>query len=491
MPDYYILLCKTKYFQISYFMNKQRNYFLWMGLSLIHVFLFYEQSLGFNALIFSCIVVTLITWQQRATLMREMNWKLAVAGHMIAAIAVAWHASIPGMLIYHLSFFVLAGYVFSVKSSFPVAFFNGIVAGVSGAFLAAIPRFIKDASAKSKGFGFSFQRTVLYVAPISVTVLFYIFYSAANPDFMLDIKWSGWEPDFPLIGYSVLSIILLCPLFFAWGLKILVQYDAAKPDRLERIRMKHGRHTALALKYENKQGNIMFLMLNTLIGIFLIFNVLQIFIPSLGTQSSGHSEQVHQGFFTLVISIVFAILLIMYYFRANQNFYRGNHLLVRLALVWIILNAALALFTCYKNMLYVDAFGLTYKRIWVFVGMLLTGVGLYLTTLKIRKLKTNWYLLRQTSWVLYFAFTLCCLVDWDRIIAFYNINYAKELDTQYIYSLGNTGIPYLRELAEKNDPRLESNIKDRLQVRIDNFEVSKSWKSRSLDEIWLKEKFGK
>lgn len=472
-------------------MTKIRTYLLWIALTALHTYLFYQHSVGVNALIFSVLTVGIITWFHG--LKNEKLWWMGAAGHLISALAVSLHSYESSTATYNLSFFVLAGYVVSVRSSLPVAFINGIYRSMFFSFFVTIySGFLDllDLIFKSEKSYFTFRRTSLYLAPISVTAVFYILYGTANPDFFLSINFPEWELNAGLIIYTLFGSAIICPLFFPGPTGRLAEWDLKTPDLLKRHedKVKGRKFTTMGLFYENRQGVIMFVMLNTLIAVFLGFSILQIFIPSLTHHPLGHSDQVHQGFEVLVLSIVVAILLIMYYFRENQNFYDKKVKLVKLATIWIALNGILILFTCYKNALYIDAFGLTYKRIAVIIAMLLTGMGLYLTIIKIYKVKTNWYLLRQNAWVIYFVVASFGLVDWDRLITWYNPNHAQFLDMQYILDLGDTQIPYLSELLDANDPRVIP-YKSEIQAKMQNLKTPANWQSVTADATWMLRKY--
>lgn len=470
-------------------MIKSRTSYLWLSLTGLHTWLFFDQQMGFNALVFSLASVVLITWHHR--LWNDRMWQLGAVLHLLSAFAVFWHVTGDAGLLYHVSSFLLAGFVFAARSSPSVALLNGILASFGMSFVKMLSAYAREI--RSIGFvqfflpQAAYKKAYLYVAPITVTLIFYSLYSSANPDFWLKNVFPDLEPDFSLMAYIMFGLVFLSPLFFPWGQQQVTDWDLVQPGDLKRVRSKTKVSRKLGLVEENRQGVIMFAMLNTLIILFLCFNVLQIFVPSLSDVTRGFSEQVHQGFDALVISLISAILLIMYYFRANQNFYERKNRLVQLATIWIFLNGLLALFTCYKNILYVDSFGLTYKRIWVFIGMLLTGAGLVLTLFKIKHLKTNWYLIRQNSWVLYFVMTFYVLVDWDRLITWYNPNYAKEVDMAYIFdNLGSTKLPYLAELVRNKDPRVEQHKFKLLGMKMKaNSELHKDWRSATIDGRWL------
>jgi len=469
-------------------MIKTRTCLLWFSLTLIHSYLFYQYDVGVNALIFSLLIVGSVTWHHG--LYREKFWWMVVSGHLIAAAGVAIHSLSEGNAVYNVSFVMLAGCVFSARGSLFMTLINGVFGTVFVGFIRTVLRGLKQLQGlllKPKQSFFLLKKMPLYVAPVSVTGIFYLLYSAANPDFFLQITFPDWDINAGLICCLFFGAMIVCPLLFPVGIRNLTEWDLGQSNILSRIRRKQkANNSTLGLIYENKQGVLMFFMLNTLIAVFLIFNIFQIFTQPIIQSAAGYSQQVHQGFETLVISIVVAILLIMYYFRGNQNFYEKKERLVQLAVLWIFLNGILILFTCYKNTLYVQSFGLTHKRIAVFIAMFLTGFGLYLTLIKIYRLKTNWYLIRQNAWVLYFVVSVNCLVDWDRLITWYNPTHAAILDMGYLMSLGDTRLPYLTQLLKAGDPRILP-YKGQIENKIAAIHLPFQWQDETWDKAWLRE----
>jgi hypothetical protein len=466
-------------------MFRIRTFLLWASVVAAHTYLFYKNSTGINALIFSILIVAVITWYHG--MQKERFWWLAVTGHLIISVGTALHGSWNDVAAYNISFLLLAGFVFSAKSSLPVAFINGVIGSFFIGFLTTLLKGSKVILQRPGNSGKSFFRLKnipLYVAPVCVTVVFYLLYGISNPDFIPNIELMDIGINMELIAYCVFGAILTCPLFFSWGIDFITAWELKQPDILHRMRVKRQSGTPLGLFYEHKQAVIMFVMLNVLLVIFLLFNVVQLFIPTLNHSAAHLSDEVHRGFETLVISLIVAILLIMYYFRANQNFYFRNKQLIKVASFWIILNALLILLTCYKNGMYVHSFGLTYKRIWVFMGMLLTGIGLYLTWVKIYRLKTNWFLIRKNTWVLYFAIACYGLIDWDRLITHYNLNYTNNLDMKYILSLDKTKLPYLNELLDAQDPRVMPYEKE-IREETSRFKGVTSWQEKTWTNSWM------
>src|SRR5690606_25879161 len=134
------------------------------------------------------------------------------------------------------------------------------------------------------------------------------------------------------------------------------------------------------LKKEKQLGTILLALLNVLIIFYIVSDVAYL-ISNDNFAASVLSNQVHNGINTLIASIILAILIILYFFRGNLNFFEGNKTLKNLAYIWTFLNALLVFLIIIKNNQYVDFFGLTYKRIGVYIYLTMTLAGLITTFL--------------------------------------------------------------------------------------------------------------
>ncbi|WP_028521844.1 DUF4153 domain-containing protein [Runella limosa] len=456
----------------------------------LFTYLFYEQIQGYNTIVFSATLIGLVAHTHPA-LLAQKQWQKSALVQLILAFAVAWHGLGWASFMYICSLLVFIGFTMAPQSTVIGAWLNGFLSAMVVSFLDNFSK-IKSGIASLFQPLWRYQRQrkpSLYLMPFSVTVVFYGLYCWANPDFWLDLAWMDVKIDVWLVGFVLLGGVVLCPLFFAGSGKLPFT-ETPYHENLTRTKKRTAKTKVgtIALKYEYRQAVILFFMLNTLITIFLLFSMAQLLLPSLQT-TKGFSEQVHEGFNALLISIASAIALIVYFFRGNQNFYANNRRLLQLAFVWIALNAALGVFTFYKNTLYVMAFGLTFKRIWVYIALLLTLGGLVLTYYKIKKVKSTAFLVRQTMWLVYATVSCYLLVDWSRLITWYNFTYAERLDMSYIQQLDVTRLPFLQAKIEQNDPRLvmyklaiEKEIKTQKRW---NSKVL-DWRSRTLDGDWLR-----
>lgn len=148
-----------------------------------------------------------------------------------------------------------------------------------------------------------------------------------------------------------------------------------------------------------------------------------------------------------------------------------------MAYAWISQNFLLAISSAYKNALYISEFSLTYKRIGVFVYLLLAIIGLVTTYQKLRQKRTLWYLFHVNSWCLIILMLLSIFVPWDHVITRYNLNKGNDLDLSYLNSLSEATIPAL--LPYLNNGSLSNKEQRTLDSKIKHFNQNKK------DRTWL------
>ena len=110
----------------------------------------------------------------------------------------------------------------------------------------------------------------------------------------------------------------------------------------------------------------------------------------------------------------------------------------------------MVIITAIKNYEYISSFGFTYKRIGVLIYLFLTFIGLVTTFIKVNKIKNLWYLFRKNTQIAFVILILSTTINWDKVITYYNINYAEETDTAYLIKLSDNNTFLLKEYAETN-----------------------------------------
>lgn len=430
---------------------KKQDYLL-VVMVLTYSYLFYQQHLGINLLIFNVFLMAAISIVH-AHAKTPVYWVTLCAAMItsLAVVVVNSHLAVFSSLV---SMIVLLGYVLEARSSLIVSFLNASYSMLSAPFVYGARRIhrspAESTSARAHSQKLKFLRFGSVAIPVLVTLVFLSLYASANPafsDFLEQARFDfiAWS----WVRFTLLGGFFLFGIFYTVQLASLSKWDLNSANTItrKRRRSKLDFHP-LALKFELKTGTTLLLLLNGLLLVFHLADASYI----LGTRLPDgltYSAYVHQGVYTLIVSIVLAILIIVYFLRGNLNFHRKNHLLVMLTYVWIVQNIILALGIAYKNALYIQEYSLTYKRIGVYVYLFLVIAGLLTTYIKVGNLKNHWYLLRRNSWIAFLLLIVMSWVDWDRIITKTNLEKGENIDYTYLMDLSHTNLPELHALADQ------------------------------------------
>ncbi|MEM9832453.1 MAG: DUF4173 domain-containing protein [Bacteroidota bacterium] len=458
-------------------MKKIKN-LLWISTSLLSSFLFYGQGVGLNFLLYSLLFVAITFVLYPALRQSTSGWFIAL-GYLLTAMSIVWHHSWLAILLHLFSFIALAGFCAYPKTSLGVALPNGFYATVLSFWRG---EWLKQDEKSSNRL--TPARVISWIVPIFITVLFLVLYIGANPAFAALFTHTKIEiVSLGRVLFTIFSAYLLLAIFYPTSIDSLIQLDQRTPNQLLRRRAGNRRRTfnPIGLKHEYRSGWLLFILLN---GLLLLFNAVDAYHLGTGKLPVGvtYSEYVHQGITALILSIVLAISIVMYFFRGNLNFYHRSQQLKWVTYAWIAQNALLVLATAYKNSLYIGAYGFTQKRLGVYIYLLMTLIGLFFTYAKVREIKTNAFLLRYTSWAFYAILVGLTLVNWPRVITKYNLTYlpAEQIDFRYLSHLSNHNLDLLSE--ELNNPAhpMPDYTRQYIIDKIDRFhktEIQQDWRS--------------
>ncbi len=202
----------------------------------------------------------------------------------------------------------------------------------------------------------------------------------------------------------------------------------------------------LALKNEFKIGLVSLVLLNVLL---LIINIIDIKYVWFGHPVAENKlvSSVHQGAGALIFSIVLAMLVVLLFFRGNLNFYKQSKLLRYAAYVWIFQNLVLVISVFLRDYYYITHFGLAYKRLALLFYLVMVIIGLVTVIIKIWKKRTSYYLLRINSWAALIIMISGCTMDWDIVIAKYNLQRRSQVpvDVPFLLSLSNSALPLIEK----------------------------------------------
>jgi hypothetical protein len=459
-----------------------KNLFLIIS-ALLFSTLFYQKTLGINVLLFtllSIIFISVINFE------RVKNKQVIIKGVVLTmtSVLVFVNHNLLSFYAYFLSFFVFIGTVSQRNSSLIIKLFNGVFSAIAATIMHYFERVASEVEqAKENNTSYIFWAKTIAVVTV-VLLVFISLYRHANPVFndliakidlsFINIQW---------ILFSIMAYILLQNITKPVTVEPITTTDLNLSNALNQANL-----PALdegKLKQLSQLASVLFVLLDALIVLVLVTDI--IYLSKIETLSaSALSSQLHQGVSALIFSIVLAIALILYFFKGNLNFYKANNLIKNTTYTWIFLNIIMAGVTLYKNYTYVHLFGLTYKRIGVFVYLLLALFGLIFTFIKVKNIRNFWYLLRRNTQVAFVSLLLFALVDWDTIITKYNTHYVKNIDIDYLIALPNNAVLLADmknelNITKRQDDKIIANKKRYLET------LSKhSWQEYSLENFTQK-----
>jgi hypothetical protein len=333
-----------------------------------------------------------------------------------------------------------------------------------------------------------------WLLPVALGVPFLLLFAVANP--LIEV---GFEDFFDTLGDFLFALSpwrLSVWCLVAAGLWALLRFRAGPARRVPAERMVSASRALL--------GDAM------LVRCLLVFNVLFAVQTLLDAgyfwsgfvlpQGMSYAEYAHRGAYPLVATTLLAIIFILLAFhdrRSEAADPARKRLTARLVYLWLAQNVFLLASAAARLELYVEVYQLTYFRVASAIWMLLVGLGLGWTALKLASGRTNAWLIDANLATAALVLTLCCFPNFDRLIAEYNVESALEqgqvLDEWYLEELGLEALPALRRwwsTDPRNGAALEyaGCVNRRLQGRL--AALGGDWRGFTLRRHALRERLG-
>lgn len=438
----------------------------------LFVTLFYGESVGINLGILG-ISYSLLLLFSAAEKFRTKTFLILFVLSVSSSIAFAWYGDFTSFLAILFSLCLLA---FKSKNrdlksilTLPLFVLN---------FVTFFGRFFnfKDWLPKRNIAGSGQKFISVILIPVIFSSIFFAIYTMGSSHF--SSIFSDYE--FDLNFWEFLSLACL-GFFIAFTFLNFKTYDFflgwnhhLKNDFVNEDHVKESTYSFLDVDAERKSGVVSFLALNILLLIFIItFNYEQ--FVEIAKTPIELSAETHERVNAVILSIIMAIAVIMFYFKGNFNFDEKAKSLKVLAKIWIVLNAVLVISAFAKNTEYILNMGLTYKRLGVYSFLILAIIGLIVTYFKIKNRKTNGFLFNQMIWYFYGTLLVCSFINWGKIATSYNLK----------GGFGN--YDYLSTL-KFNDQLLKEKFPEKYEIDYLEEIVSGTFLSRTLYEESLKNK---
>ncbi|SMB97080.1 hypothetical protein SAMN00120144_0282 [Hymenobacter roseosalivarius DSM 11622] len=431
--------------------------------------LFWEERPALNVLLYTgfVLVVGLAGLPRRAPQWRSGGFQLTLAGTVLSAALVAWYGSAVALLAWVASSAMWLGYRNQPHLKLVVYALCTAVSSASRAVprlaqLMLLPRNLDGRVERVWFYG------RLLILPLVALLVFHILFAIANPVYseitgrVLDIIGEWVEAFFEIfsiprflffvfgLALTGAALVLVPVHYFAdqesrFGEFIVRQRDRVASFAVRRPDFRAKRFRALDLRKEYLVALSMLGLVNVLL---LIVNGIDInwiwfgFTPAPGFDLT---QFVHEGTYVLILSILVAMGIVLWFFRRNLNFYeRGLPRLRWLATVWVLQNAVLAVSVGLRNYYYILYTGLAYKRIGVYFFLLLTFFGLATVLLKIWQRRSAYSLVRLNMLAAYVLMVGLACGNWEIWIARYNLRpELHELDYGFLLDMPDRVLPIL------------------------------------------------
>ena len=451
--------------------------------SVLFSFLFFEKSIGLNLLIFSIITIVVLAFYNPKKF-RNSRILLYSLAYITTAAFVFIQDSSLSIIANCVAFFTLVGGISQDKASIYINWINGLFTTISGFFFRQV-----EANKNKEHIDWKKDIDVIHLAkligiPLVFITVFVLLYKNGNPMFNELVD----KINFNFINFQwLLFTVLGYYLFSNISKPIQIEPATSKDISTKNELFKTDSFSVEKLKKEKQLGTTLLGLLNLLIILFIITDIATL-ISTEYTNASSMSALVHNGINTLIASIIIAIVIILYFFRGNINFYSENKTLKNLTYLWIFLNVVLIALIAIKNQNYITSFGLTYKRIGVHIYIFLTFIGLITTFLKVMKVKNMVFLFRINTVIAYSILILFSTLNWDYTITKYNLNNANSYDLEYLIGLSESNAIQLKHFSQ--DTELAPYFYNKIDTKYANFlrhSENKDWLEKSLPDYTITE----
>jgi len=440
-------------------MEKKRILLLVLLSTILFTFLFHRQSLGLNLFIFELFIFSWLILSKQF----RFNGKYPITigiGLLAGSVMYVINHSAFSLVMNILMLFIFIGVVM-----YPQA--KSLITNIGLSFTniytsqAGFIKQIASSNLKGKSVGNRMLRLSIFIIPVIIIIIFMIIYSRSNPVFndllcdignFIDVNISSIFRQFDSLILLTLFLGLLISNFIWIRItnRDIIEFDAKSSETLIPNEEETSSKSTLN---EYRSGIFLFFVLNILL---LVVNVIDINWVWFNFEWEGQylKQFVHEGTYFLILSILISMALVLFYFRGSLNFYSKNRLLKYLSLIWLAQNAILAISVAIRNYWYIDYFALAYKRIGVFIFLLIVVYGLYTVLIKVLRKKSAFYLLKTNIFAVFMVLLLSSFINWDVVIAKYNFKHSEDsfLHLNFMARLSDKSLPYLdKPIAELNE----------------------------------------
>ncbi|QJX45888.1 DUF4173 domain-containing protein [Hymenobacter taeanensis] len=431
--------------------------------------LFWNQEVGLNLSLYTLLitVVTLLGLPRHAAQWHSVGFWAMLLGTVLSSGLVVWLGSGTARLACVASLVLLLGYR-NQPLLRQVAYALLTALGSVTLALPGLLPYLHLPNGGSAGWARTRFYSRVLLLPLVVLGVFHVLFSLGSPQYA-ELSSQLFATLEEWLGQLLAGISIPHLLFFVLGLLLTAGAIVSVPYHFfldqesrfgEFVRRQRDRVASLAVRRPDfglKKFRTLDLRKEYLaaLAVFGLVNVLLLVVNALDvrllwfgfTPRPGFdlTQFVHEGTYVLILSILVAMGIVLWFFRRNLNFYQQGLPTLRWgATIWVLQNIVLVVSVGLRNYYYILHTGLAYKRIGVYGFLLLTLFGLGTVLLKIWQRRSAFSLVRLNGWAAYAVLLLLAAGNWEVWITRYNLQPRfKELDLGFLLNMPERMLPEL------------------------------------------------
>ena len=312
--------------------NQLLNHFLLLLGCCWYIFLFTHEVLGINVLLFAIPMVGISIYKQPEILHTPFGLMITI-GTLLTAIIIPLNGSDVAATLHVFSFLIFVGLT-QVRT---VRFiWYALVLGLSSIVTSPIAYVKNQASLLPENWSRLFKNVQLLFIPFVVLFVFFFIYAVAFPQIggFIDSFFEFLESLIKGINSTEIIIRFFVGILLMGGIFIKNPLSELVKERVSRLQLSINRNkkstykwfstNAISLKKEYYTAILTLAMLNGLLLLVNILNYSNLLVSSMEWTIGELSDFVHYQTYVLLFGISLSILVLLFFFRRNLNFYPNN-----------------------------------------------------------------------------------------------------------------------------------------------------------------------
>ncbi len=434
---------------------KRFRVFLIIVLTLLFNAFFWQKDTGVNVLIYSS-VLTSVLFLLNPESRKSGNVWLALIGTLLSGIAVAYHNSLFSLIVHILSLTLFVGFVHQPRLRLVyMAIFTVLTSYVYMAIsLGKSLRHAFTSGKYRKQLGQVLSASLIPIVLISLSILIF---KIANPRFdafTLNIvgtakvfieSWNIYQLLFnALVAFFLVGIVYKKKLY-----KILL-YERVQVKQTHKEVPESLKEFTPAQKASYDRWFYAILAINIVLFVYHVIEIDWLWLSPWPPAEITLQQLAIKSMYLLVLFFFPSILALGYLWRRKAYFVHYSGKLRTLSLVWMSQQFVLLLSIMLRMALYVAYHGMTHARMLVILLLGICVCSLIILFSTIWERRATLYFLQVNTWVAYIIIVMVSLVNWDNVIATYNLSRSNDsrIDTKVLLTLSDKTLPILLEYRD-------------------------------------------